>query len=114
MLSSRLASVSHKLESANDLAHGEEANDLSSYNAGVDYLLPVDVPDLIEDLARLQGACCSCGMGENVHRMPSCIDERLEVRLEGSHGGWAHFLALDDEFRQLESNPRVVDCRWDD
>lgn len=87
MVVRRLAVVSNQLEAADDLAHGEEAEDLGEQDAAAHDLGRRDVPEALESLCR-GGDGRGCG-GGRLQQAAGVLDGgkgAVEVALEGGDG----------------------------
>lgn len=100
---SSLAVVSDKLESANHLTDGEEAEGLGGDNTGGGDLGGVEISGLVEEvLGGLEDGSALDG-----------LQEVLVVGLEGSDGRRAHLLAAEDNLANLEADLGVVNNKGD-
>jgi hypothetical protein len=128
MMSTSITSVTNKLESANNLSHGKETQQLSTNDSSGNHLRRVDISDLIQDAGWV-----SVGRGREEDGWVSyALDETLEVCLEGRDRSIllyqfpilsshfckpnlrrSHALSLEYKPRKLQSNSCIVDSRWD-
>lgn len=97
-----LPPVADNVHSSDDLADGEETENLSGGDTGKCDLLGVGAADAVQDVLRREGA----GRG-----VAGGVEEVLEVGLEGSQVGRGHVLATENQLAELKSDSRVVDGR---
>lgn len=81
---SGLSVVPNQLEAANDLAHGEEAEQLGEQNSAADELRPREVPDLVDGRGR-SGRGAGGGLQQALGVLDG-VEGAVEVRLEGGEG----------------------------